>query len=89
VFDPRPVFGSQLSHANLLRLLELLALDTTEPGDPLSTGAVHVTNAVKCDKCARTGKTGRVAINSSIPSGVGARGGPAGGQRARSLSPIR
>jgi hypothetical protein len=42
VFDPRPVFGSQLSHANLLRLLELLALDTTEPGDPLSTGAVHV-----------------------------------------------
>jgi hypothetical protein len=63
VFDPRPAFGRQPSYDNLLRLLDLLGLQPQGHGDPLASGPVHVTNAVKCDKCAVTGETGPVAIN--------------------------
>jgi len=63
VFDARPAFGRQPSYDNLLRLLDLLGLRTRGQGDPLASGSVHVTNAVKCDKCALTGQAGRVTIN--------------------------
>ena len=63
VFDPRPVFGRQPSYDNLLRLLELVGLQTQGQDDPLASGPIHVTNAVKCDKCSETGMTGRVPIN--------------------------
>jgi hypothetical protein len=63
ICDPRPVFGPPATHRNLLLLLQIVGLvSPTATGNPLDSGVVYITNAVKCDKCAVTGATGRVAI---------------------------